>query len=111
MRSVSIAVFTVSSLRPDRPSVPSCRPRPLRERDGEGCLTDTALRLVESSGESVKTLRRALSQGLGSKTNEGTGAHLAEVVIAAAILARQLGVDLDQQIEAKLGSPSWHAQL
>jgi hypothetical protein len=83
----------------------------LRERDGEDCLTNTALRLVESSGGSVKTLRRAMSQGLGLKTNDDTGAQLAEVVIAAAILARQLGVDLDQQIEAKLGSPSWHAQL
>jgi hypothetical protein len=83
----------------------------LRDRDGEDCLTDTALRLVESSGDSVKALRRAMSQGLGLKTNDDTGAQLAEVVIAAAILARQLGVDLDQQIEGKLGSPSWHAQL
>jgi hypothetical protein len=83
----------------------------LRERDGDDCLTDTALRLAETSGESVKTLRRAMSQGQGLKTYHDTGAQLAEVVIAAAILARQLGVDLDQQIEAKLGSPGWHAQL
>jgi NTP pyrophosphatase (non-canonical NTP hydrolase) len=83
----------------------------LRERDGEDCLTDTALRLVESSGESVKTLRRVMSQGRGVKTNDDIGTQLAEVVIAAAILARQLGVDLDQQVETKLGSPSWHAQL
>ena len=32
-------------------------------------------------------------------------------MIAAAILARQLGIDLDRQVEAKLGSASWHAQL
>jgi NTP pyrophosphatase (non-canonical NTP hydrolase) len=83
----------------------------LRERDGEDCLTDTALRLVEGSGESVKALRLAISQGLGFKTKDDVGAQLAEVVIAAAILARQLGVDLDKRIEAKLGSPSWHAQL
>jgi NTP pyrophosphatase (non-canonical NTP hydrolase) len=83
----------------------------LRERDGEDALTDTALRLVESSGESVKGLRRAMTQGLGFSTPDDVGGDLAEVVIAAAILARQLGVDLEKQIEAKLGSPSWHAQL
>jgi hypothetical protein len=83
----------------------------LRERDGEDCLTATALRLVESSGASIRTLRLAMSQGMGLKTNDDVGAQLAEVVIAAAILARQLGVDLDKPIEAKLGSPSWNAEL
>lgn len=83
----------------------------LRERDGDDALTDTALRLVESSGESVKRLRRAMSQGLGVGTTDDLGDQLAEVVIAAAIFARQLGVDLDKQVEAKLGSPGWHAQL
>jgi NTP pyrophosphatase (non-canonical NTP hydrolase) len=83
----------------------------LRERDGEDCFTDTALRLVESSGESVKCLRRAMSQGLGFSAPEDVGEQLADVVISAAILARQLGIDLDKQVEAKLGSPSWHAQL
>jgi NTP pyrophosphatase (non-canonical NTP hydrolase) len=82
----------------------------LRERDGEDSLTDTALRLVESSGESVKGLRRAMSQGLGLSAPEDVGEQLADVVIAAAILARQLGIDLDKQVEGKLGSPSWHAQ-
>jgi len=82
----------------------------LRERDGEDCLTDSALRLVENSGESVRTLRRAMSQGLAFRTNDDIGAQLAHVVIAAAILARQLGIDLDKQVEAKLGSPSWQAQ-
>ena len=38
------------------------------------------------------------------------GGDLAEVVIAAAILARQLGIDLNREIEAKLGSPTWQAQ-
>jgi hypothetical protein len=83
----------------------------LRERDGDESLTDTALRLVECSGESIKTLRRAMNEGLFLRTNDDVGAQLAEVVIAAAILARQLGVDLDKQVEAKLGSPSWNAQL
>jgi hypothetical protein len=31
-------------------------------------------------------------------------------VIAAAILARQLGVNLDRAIEAKLGRPAWRAR-
>ncbi|HET8915702.1 MAG TPA: hypothetical protein VFM91_08365, partial [Propionibacteriaceae bacterium] len=48
----------------------------LRERDGEECLTDTALRLVESSGGSVKSLRLAMSQGTGLKTNDDVGAQL-----------------------------------
>src|SRR4029450_10112174 len=82
----------------------------LRERDGQDSLTDTALRLVESSGESVKGLRRAMGQGLGFSAPEDVGAQLADVVIAAAILARQLGIDLDKQVEGKLGGPSWHAQ-
>jgi hypothetical protein len=83
----------------------------LRERDGEDALTDTALRLAESSGESLKCLRRAMTRGLGIPPPEDVGGQLAEVVISAAILARQLGIDLDPQIEAKLGSPSWNAQL
>jgi NTP pyrophosphatase (non-canonical NTP hydrolase) len=83
----------------------------LRERDGEDALTDTGLRLAESSGESLKCLRRAMSRGLGFQAPADVGDQLAELVIAAAILARQLGVDLDKQIEAKLGSPGWHAQL
>lgn len=83
----------------------------LRERDREDALTDTGLRLAVSSGESVKCLRRAMSQGLGFRPPDDVGGELAEVVIASAILARQLGIDLDQQIEAKLGSPSWHAEL
>jgi NTP pyrophosphatase (non-canonical NTP hydrolase) len=82
----------------------------LRERDGEDSLTDTALRLAESSGESVKGLRRAMSQGLGLSAPDDVGEQLADVVIAAAILARQLGIDLDKQVEGKLGSTSWHAQ-
>ena len=36
----------------------------LRQRDGMDSLTDTGLRLAESSGESVRRLRRALSAGL-----------------------------------------------
>jgi NTP pyrophosphatase (non-canonical NTP hydrolase) len=83
----------------------------LRERDRDDALTDTGLRLAESSGESLKCLRRAMSEGLGFRSPDDVGGQLAEVVIAAAILARQLGIDLDQQIEAKLGSPTWQAQL
>jgi NTP pyrophosphatase (non-canonical NTP hydrolase) len=83
----------------------------LRERDGDDSLTDTALRLVESSGDSVKSLRRAMSQGWGYSAPDDVGEQLADVVITAAILARQLGVDLDKQIESKLGSPGWQAQF
>ncbi|HET6759998.1 MAG TPA: hypothetical protein VFH20_12045 [Propionibacteriaceae bacterium] len=83
----------------------------LRDRDGDDALTDTGLRLAESSGESLKCLRRAINQGFGFRPPDDVGDQLAEVVISAAILARQLGIDLDQQIEAKLGSPSWQAQL
>jgi len=83
----------------------------LRDRDREDALTDTGLRLAESSGESLKCLRRTMNQGFGFRPPDEVGDQLAEVVISAAILARQLGIDLDQQIEAKLGSPSWQAQL
>ena len=83
----------------------------LLERDRDDALTDTGLRLAESSGESLKCLRRAMSQGLGFRAPDDVGGQLAEVVISAAILARQLGIDLDQQIEAKLGSLSWQAEL
>jgi NTP pyrophosphatase (non-canonical NTP hydrolase) len=83
----------------------------LLERDRDDALTDTGLRLAESSGESLKCLRRAMSQRLGFRPLNDVGGQLAEVVISAAILARQLGIDLDQQIEAKLGSPSWQAEL
>ena len=82
----------------------------LRERDGQDALTDTALRLAEGSGQSVKSLRLAMSEGLGFGAPDELGGQLAEVMIAAAILARQLGVDLEKQVEAKLGSPSWNAE-
>jgi NTP pyrophosphatase (non-canonical NTP hydrolase) len=83
----------------------------LRERDRDDALTDAGLRLAESSGESLKCLRRALSEGLGFRPPDDVGGQLAEVVIASAILARQLGIDLEQQIEAKLGSPGWQAEF
>jgi NTP pyrophosphatase (non-canonical NTP hydrolase) len=75
----------------------------LRHRDGEDSLTDTALRLAESSGESVRRLRRAMSGGLSRAARAAVGDELAEVMIAAAILARQLGIDLDRQVTDKLG--------
>ena len=75
----------------------------LRQRDGVESLTDTALRLAESSGESVRRLRRAMSAGWTGGTRAAVGDELAEVMIAAAILARQLGVDLDRQVTDKLG--------
>ena len=79
----------------------------LRQRDGMDSLTDTGLRLAESSGEAVRRLRRALSGGLERQSSAEVGDQLAEVVIAAAILARQLGVNLDRAIEAKLGRSAW----
>ena len=82
----------------------------LRQRDGMDSLTDTGLRLAESSGEAVHRLRRALSAGLERQSSAEVGDQLAEVVIAAAILARQLGVNLDRAIEAKLGRPAWRGR-
>ena len=82
----------------------------LRQRDGIESLTDTGLRLAESSGEGVRRLRRALSAGLDRQSSAEVGDQLAEVMIAAAILARQLGVDLDRAIEAKLGRPAWRGR-
>ena len=78
----------------------------LRQRDGLGSLTDTGLRLAESSGESVRRLRRALGSGLDRQSSAEVGDQLAEVMITAASLARQLGVDLDRAIEDRLGSPT-----
>jgi hypothetical protein len=82
----------------------------LRQRDGIESLTDTGLRLAESSGEGVRRLRRALSAGLDRQSSAEVGDQLAEVIISAAILARQLGVGLDQAIEARLGSPAWRGR-
>ena len=82
----------------------------LRQRDGVDSLTDTGLRLAEGSGEAVRRLRRALSAGLDRQSSAEVGDQLAEVVIAAAILGRQLGVDLDRAIEARLGSSAWRGR-
>jgi NTP pyrophosphatase (non-canonical NTP hydrolase) len=82
----------------------------LRQRDGMDSLTDTGLRLAESSGEAVHRLRRALSAGLERQSSAEVGDQLAEVLIAAAILARQLGIDLERPIEAKLGRPAWRGR-
>ena len=82
----------------------------LRQRDGMDSLTDTGLRLAESSGESLRRLRRALNVGLDRQNSAEVGHQLAEVVVAAAILGRQLGVDLERAIEARLGSPVWRGR-
>ena len=66
--------------------------------------------MVEGAGDSVKSLRRAMSQGLADPHRRPVGGNLAEVVIAAAILARQLGIDLNREIDTKLGSPTWQAR-
>ena len=79
----------------------------LRQRDGMDSLTDTGLRLAEGSGEAVRRLRRTLSAGLDRQSNAEVGDQLAEVMIAAAILARQLEVNLDRAIEDRLGSAAW----
>jgi len=82
----------------------------LRQRDGVDSLTDTGLRLAESSGEAVHRLRQALNSGLERQSSAEVGEQLAEVTIAAAILARQLGLNLDRAIEAKLGRPTWRGR-
>lgn len=82
----------------------------LRQRDGTQSLTDTALRLAEGSGESVRRLRVAMGDGLTRASTAEVGDQLAEVIVAAAVLARQLGVDLDRAVEARLGSAAWRGR-
>jgi NTP pyrophosphatase (non-canonical NTP hydrolase) len=78
-----------------------------RQRDGDESLTATAMLLAEGSGESLKKLRQHLAaQGTRASAYE-VAQELGDVVIAAAVLARQLGMPLDQVIETKLGSASW----
>jgi NTP pyrophosphatase (non-canonical NTP hydrolase) len=79
-----------------------------RQRDGEESLTASAMLLAEGSGESLKRLRQHLAdQGARASAYE-VADQLGEVVIAAAVLARQLGMSLDRVIETKLGRASWH---
>jgi hypothetical protein len=79
-----------------------------RQRDGEESLTATAMLLAEGAGESLKKLRQHIAaQGAQAPAYE-VAEQLGQVVIAAAILARQLGMPLDQVIATKLGSASWH---
>jgi NTP pyrophosphatase (non-canonical NTP hydrolase) len=78
-----------------------------RQRDGEESLTATAMLLAEGSGESLKKLRQHLAIRGAQATAHEVAEQLGEVVIAAAILARQLGTSLDQVIETKLGSARW----
>jgi len=78
-----------------------------RQRDGEESLTATAMLLAEGAGESLKLLRQHVAnRGAQASPNE-VAEQLGDVVIAAAVLARQLGVALDQVIETKLGRASW----
>jgi NTP pyrophosphatase (non-canonical NTP hydrolase) len=79
-----------------------------RQRDGEESLTTSAMLLAEGSGEILKRLRQHLAaQGAQAPAYE-VADQLGEVVIAAAVLARQLGMPLDQVIQTKLGRASWH---
>ena len=80
----------------------------LRRSDAGDGLSDAALLLAESSGDSIKSLRLALRSGLPARDREIVGEDLADVVIAAAVLARQLGVNLQQRIDGRLGSAAWH---
>jgi NTP pyrophosphatase (non-canonical NTP hydrolase) len=79
-----------------------------RQRDGEESLTATAMLLAEGSGESLKKLRQHLAAPGKQATAYEVAEQLGEVVIAAAVLARQLGTSLDHVIETKLGGASWH---
>ena len=78
-----------------------------RQRDGEESLTATAMLLAEGSGESLTKLRQHLAAHGAKATAYKVAEQLAEVVIAAAVLARQLGMPLDQVIETKLGRANW----
>jgi NTP pyrophosphatase (non-canonical NTP hydrolase) len=78
-----------------------------RQRDGNESLTATAMLLAEGSGESLKKLRQHLSGQRTKATAYEVAQQLGDVVIAAAILARQLGMPLDQVIDTRLGSASW----
>jgi hypothetical protein len=78
-----------------------------RQRDGEESLTATAMLLAEGSGESLKKLRQHVADRTQASAYE-VADQLGGVVIAAAILARQLGMPLDHVIETKLGRASWH---
>ena len=79
-----------------------------RQRDGEESLTASAMLLAEGSGESLKRLRQHLAHQAAQAPAYEVADQLGEVVIAAAVLARQLRVPLDQVIETKLGRASWH---
>jgi NTP pyrophosphatase (non-canonical NTP hydrolase) len=79
-----------------------------RQRDGEESLTATAMLLAEGSGESLKKLRQHVADRGAQASAYKVAEQLGEVVIAAAILSRQLGMPLDQVIETKLGRASWH---
>ena len=78
-----------------------------RQRDGEESLTATAMLLAEGAGESLKLLRQHVANRRAQASPNEVAEQLGDVVIAAAVLARQLGVALDQVIETKLGSASW----
>ena len=78
-----------------------------RQRDGNESLTATAMLLAEGSGESLKNLRQHLAGQRTKATAYEVAEQLGDVVIAAAILARQLGMPLDRVIQTRLGSASW----
>ena len=78
-----------------------------RHRDGEESLTATAMLLAEGAGESLKLLRQHVANRRAQASPNEVAEQLGDVVIAAAVLARQLGVALDQVIETKLGRASW----
>jgi NTP pyrophosphatase (non-canonical NTP hydrolase) len=78
-----------------------------RQRDGDESLTATAMLLAEGSGESLKKLRQHLAGQRTKSSAYEVAQQLGDVVIAAAILARQLGMPLDQVIETRLGSAGW----
>lgn len=91
------AVLMLDDLRLDAIAVAT------RQRDGDAAVALTGLMLAEEVGEAIQQLRRLLSYARQPARPDEVGAELADVVIAAAVVARLVGVDVSQHIDQKLG--------
>lgn len=69
---------------------------------GKEAILQQALVLAEETGESVKEVRRYLGFARSTSTCGKVGEELADVIIAAAVTADMLNIDLDEAIARKL---------
>lgn len=75
-----------------------------RSRHGENAAVLNALVMAEEVGEAIQQVRRQQGLARSSATAQDVAEELADVVIATAVTARLLNIDLSHAVDTKLSA-------